>query len=54
MEDDGLGELNCDVCGTVMHPVDGGFQCRGCGWVHEVEWVERPRGADSVPGLHGG
>ena len=53
MGDDDLGELNCDRCGTIMHPVDGGYQCRGCGWALVIEWVERPTSADDLPGLYG-
>jgi tRNA(Ile2) C34 agmatinyltransferase TiaS len=43
----------CEICGTVMHAVDGGYRCRGCGhWVH-IPWVEAPR-ADDLPGIRGG
>ncbi len=24
------------MCGTVMHYVEGGYQCRGCGFFHPV------------------
>jgi len=52
IDDDGLdGEWSCPICGTVMHVIDGGYQCRGCGHREDVAWVERPRGGDDLPGL---
>ena len=54
MDDDGLdGEPSCDVCGTVMHVIDGRYECRGCGDTVEIPWVERPTGADDLPGAWG-
>lgn len=44
----------CEVCGTVMRAVDGGYRCGGCGWELDVPWVERPRDGDELPGIHGG
>lgn len=41
------------MCGTVMHDVDGGYQCRGCGFFHQVASVEHP-GGDDIPGIRGG
>lgn len=55
MDDDDIGEEpRCEVCGTVMHIVDGGYRCRGCGNMVDIPWVERPRGGDDLPGLLGG
>ena len=51
MEDDGLGDHNCEVCGTALHPVDGGNRCRGCGWMLDAEWVERPTDGDDIPSI---
>jgi len=49
---DGLGEHpRCKLCGTVMHVIDGGFECRWCGYREEIPWVERPRDADDLPGI---
>lgn len=50
---DAGAEPRCEVCGTVMHVVDGGYQCRGCGHSLEIPWVERPTGADDLPGAWG-
>ncbi|MFB8893589.1 hypothetical protein [Microbacterium plantarum] len=47
-------EPRCEVCGTVMRTVDGGYQCGGCGWELDVPWIERPTGGDNLPGIHGG
>jgi len=51
-----IGEPHCEACGTVMHAVDAGYQCRGCGHTIDVPWVERgrPTGADDLPGISGG
>ncbi len=51
--DDGE-QPTCDVGGTVMRTVDGGYQCCGCGYEVHIPWVERPTDADDVPGVRGG
>ena len=55
-EDDGFddgAQPTCDLCGTVMRTIDGGYQCGGCGYEVEVPWVEVPDG-DGLPGIRGG
>ncbi|QLD10865.1 hypothetical protein [Microbacterium oleivorans] len=47
-------EPRCEVCGTVMRTVDGGYRCGGCGWELEIPWVERPPAGEDLPGIHGG
>lgn len=37
-----------------MYVIDGGYQCRGCGHLVDIPWVERPGDADDLRGLHGG
>lgn len=44
----------CEVCGTVMRTVDGGYRCGGCGWELDIPWIERPTGGDDLPGIYGG
>lgn len=54
--DDGLGEAvqpACPTCGTVLRTLRRGFECRGCGRTVEIPWVERPTGADDLPGAWG-
>ena len=48
-----IGEQRCEVCGTVMHVIDGGHRCRGCGHTVDIPWVEHP-GYGDMPGIHGG
>lgn len=43
----------CEICGTVMHVIDGGYQCRCCGHVVDIPWAERPRDGDGLPGVGG-
>lgn len=50
---DAGAQPNCEVCGTVMHVVDGGYVCRWCGHREEIPWVERADG-DGLPGIRGG
>ena len=53
MDDDGLEhgvEPHCPDCGTVMYVIDGRYECRGCGHTVGILWVERPTGADDLPG----
>ena len=40
----------CVNCGTVMHMIDGSYACRGCGRTVGIPWVDRPTGADDLPG----
>lgn len=47
-------EPRCEVCGTVMRTVDGGYLCGGCGWELEIPWIERPTAGDDLPGIGGG
>lgn len=49
-----IGEPRCEVCGTVMYVIDGGYRCRGCGHELGIPWVERPTGGDDLPGIHWG
>lgn len=49
-----IGEPRCEVCGTIMHTIDGGFECRWCGHREELPWVERPTDGDDLPGISGG
>ncbi len=44
----------CEVCGTVMRTVDGGYRCGGCGWELDIPWVERLAAGDDLPGVRGG
>jgi tRNA(Ile2) C34 agmatinyltransferase TiaS len=50
---DAAAEPRCEICGTVMHAIDGGYRCRGC--VHElrIPWTEAPDDG-GIPGIHGG
>lgn len=50
---DAGAEPHCEVCGTVMHVIDGGYRCRGCGHVVEIPWVEHPGDGDALPGRWG-
>jgi hypothetical protein len=34
-----------------MREADGGYVCGWCGHTIDVPWVERPRGADELPGF---
>lgn len=52
--DEYSGRPTCDVCGTVMHPSDGGYQCRYCGHFEDIPWIERPTAGDELPGIRGG
>ncbi|WP_114587723.1 hypothetical protein [Microbacterium arborescens] len=54
-------EPRCEVCGTVMRTVDGGYRCGGCGWEIDIPWmtsslsrIERPTSGDDLPGIRGG
>lgn len=48
MNDTGSGDFydgaqpTCDLCGTVMRTVDGGYACGGCGYEIDIPWIERP------------
>lgn len=53
MDDDDFGEPSCEVCGTVMYVIDGGYLCRACGFEVDIPWVEHP-GGDDLPGIRGG
>ena len=50
---DDPGEPRCEVCGTVMHVVDGGYRCRGCNSTLDIPWMERPTDSDALPGVFG-
>ena len=50
---DAGAEPHCEVCGTVMHVIDGGYRCRTCGHVVEIPWVEHPGDGDALPGRWG-
>lgn len=55
VDPDGLvAEPQCEVCGTVMRTVDGGYQCGGCGWELDTPWIERPPQADELGAIRGG
>lgn len=54
LTDDYAGEPTCNVCGTVTHPADGGYQCRYCGHLEDIPWIDRPAAGDHFPGIHGG
>ncbi len=55
MEDDlDVGsEPRCEVCGTVMRTVDGGYICGGCGYQIDIPWIERPTDGDLLRGIQG-
>lgn len=42
-------EARCEICGTVMHTVDGCYWCSGCRWELAIPWAERPAGGDGLP-----
>ena len=44
-------EPTCTICGTVMHVINGGYECRWCGHREDIPWIERPTGADDLPGI---
>ena len=60
MIDDGDDDLDigseprCEVCGTVMRTVDGGYVCGGCGYEIDIPWIERPGDGDDLPSIRGG
>lgn len=43
----------CEVCGTVMYVIDGGFECRGCGYRIDIPWVMRVEDGDDLPSIRG-
>lgn len=45
-------EPRCEVCGTVMRTIDGGYICGGCGWEIDIPWIEHP-GSGDTPGIRG-
>lgn len=54
-DDDVLGEPRCEACGTVMHVIDGGYRCRGCGWELDVPWLSvDPPPEFNGPAIRGG
>jgi len=46
-------EPRCEVCGTVMRTVDGGYLRGGCGWELDIPWIERPTMATTCPASAG-
>lgn len=52
LDEDGL-QPTCDVCGTVMYVIDGGYRCRGCGHEVDIPWVEHPWDGDVLDGRWG-
>lgn len=52
-EHDVGAQPRCEVCGTVMYVIDGGYQCRGCGHRVDIPWVNRSEDGDELPGVHG-
>ncbi|WP_187614061.1 hypothetical protein [Paraburkholderia sp. 31.1] len=43
----------CVNCGTVMHMIAGGYQCRACGATIDIPWVEHPGDGDVLDGRWG-
>lgn len=52
-DDDLAPEPHCEMCGTVMYVIDGGYRCRGCGFEVDIPWVEHPGDGDALPGPWG-
>ncbi len=56
IEDDGLDaavQPACPTCGTVLHTLRRGFECRGCGFEIDIPWVEHPGDGDVLDGRWG-
>jgi tRNA(Ile2) C34 agmatinyltransferase TiaS len=51
---DAGAQPRCELCGTVMRTEDASYRCGGCGHWVDIPWVERPEGAEGLPGIGGG
>ncbi len=52
---DGLPDpLTCPDCGTLLRDGKDGLECPEDGLIEPYPDIDRPEGADDLPGLHGG
>lgn len=52
-DDDAGAEPHCEVCGTVMHVIDGGYRCRGCSYFLPLEESAALPDLNGLPGIRG-